>query len=477
MMPPSTSTSGSTIATRLAAAMPRYFAVSRTTEIDTPSPRARRVEHVVERDRGEIVADRVLHARAIAGLDAPDQPPHDAGRRDFGFEAADLPVVLALDRVERQPGDGRRATVRAGHGTPCADDAGHRVIADREEARRRARRAPRRPTPRRRRGGARRHGALAAERPAVARARAPRAPPARRPRRAPSAATPSGASGSRSDADDAPRAPRPRPRQAGGRRHFGARARARARRRRPTTATTRRVAQFESQHVRSVNLALRRGRQSVVDVQLAAQPAAAAASAARRRRNESRGPRASSSADSSRSSGALHDEHAAALGRRKPPIVEVVAVQRHQRAPQLLRQPVVPHVGRPPQVVVLEHEQHVPLQARAHVGRRGPPARWRRRRCAAARSGVRRAAPSSDDSVPMAVDAMTSCLSSASRAAFACARQARDQLVALVDELLARAGGRSAIRRRTRRTAGTRSSSRSRRRRCRAARPGSPCPS
>ena len=36
-MPPSTSISGSAMTTRLAAPMPRYFAVSRTTEIDTPS--------------------------------------------------------------------------------------------------------------------------------------------------------------------------------------------------------------------------------------------------------------------------------------------------------------------------------------------------------------------------------------------------------------------------------------------------------
>ena len=37
-MPPSTTTSGSNIVARLATAMPMYFAVSRTTEIDTPSP-------------------------------------------------------------------------------------------------------------------------------------------------------------------------------------------------------------------------------------------------------------------------------------------------------------------------------------------------------------------------------------------------------------------------------------------------------
>ena len=84
--------------------MPRYFAVSRTTEIDTPSPARAAVEHVIDGDRREIAVDRVLHARAIAGLDAPDEPPDDAGGGDFGLETADLPVVLALDRIQRQPG-------------------------------------------------------------------------------------------------------------------------------------------------------------------------------------------------------------------------------------------------------------------------------------------------------------------------------------------------------------------------------------
>ena len=75
----------------------------------------------------------------------------------------------------------------------------------------------------------------------------------------------------------------------------------------------------------------------------------------------------SSSDDSSRSSGALHDEHAAAFIRRKAPIVEIVAVERDERAPELLREPVVLQVGRAPQLVFLEHEQDVPVQARTHV--------------------------------------------------------------------------------------------------------------
>ena len=94
--------------TRFAAAMPRYFAVSRTTEIETPSPlrAASSTCSTVIAARSSLTAS--CDARSIAGLDAPDQAAHDAGGGDFGFEAAGLPVVLALDRVERQPRDRRR---------------------------------------------------------------------------------------------------------------------------------------------------------------------------------------------------------------------------------------------------------------------------------------------------------------------------------------------------------------------------------
>ena len=122
---------------------------------------ARAAQHVIDRDRGEIAVDRVGHARPIAGLDAPDQAAHDAGRRDFRFEAADLAVVLAFDRVERQPGDRRGAAVRAEHRRAVADDAGDRVLGDGEEDRRRG--ATRRADPRfgdGRRGARRRRAEL-----------------------------------------------------------------------------------------------------------------------------------------------------------------------------------------------------------------------------------------------------------------------------------------------------------------------------
>ena len=54
--------------------------------------------------------------RVVARLDAPDDAAHDAGGRDFGFEPAEAPVVLALDRVERRasrpspPARGRRSS-------------------------------------------------------------------------------------------------------------------------------------------------------------------------------------------------------------------------------------------------------------------------------------------------------------------------------------------------------------------------------
>ncbi len=60
-----------------------------------------------------------------------------------------------------------------------------------------------------------------------------------------------------------------------------------------------------------------------------------------------------------------HD-HPGTLGRRKRPVVGVVAIERHEGAPELARQAVVLDVPRPPQVVVLEDEQYVPPEAHAH---------------------------------------------------------------------------------------------------------------
>ena len=64
----------------------------------------------------------------------------------------------------------------------------------------------------------------------------------------------------------------------------------------------------------------------------------------------------------------VDDEHAAPLVGRKALVVEIVAVHRDERAPELLRQPVVLHVGRAAERVFLDDEQHVPLQPEPHVG-------------------------------------------------------------------------------------------------------------
>ena len=65
--------------------------------------------------------------------------------------------------------------------------------------------------------------------------------------------------------------------------------------------------------------------------------------------------------------GSADDEHAGSFARRKPAVVEVIAIERHQRAAELLREPVVPDVGRAPQIIVFEDEKDIPLQPRAHV--------------------------------------------------------------------------------------------------------------
>src|SRR5262245_53029282 len=49
------------------------------------------------------------------------------------------------------------------------------------------------------------------------------------------------------------------------------------------------------------------------------------------------------------------DDHAGALVGRKPAVVQVVAIEGHQGAPELPREPVVLDVARAPQIVVLDH--------------------------------------------------------------------------------------------------------------------------
>ena len=64
---------------------------------------ARAVKDMLGGEAAEIAADLIDDARSIAGLDAPHEPPHDAGRGDFGLEPAVVAVVLALDGIEREP--------------------------------------------------------------------------------------------------------------------------------------------------------------------------------------------------------------------------------------------------------------------------------------------------------------------------------------------------------------------------------------
>ena len=61
------------------------------------------------------------------------------------------------------------------------------------------------------------------------------------------------------------------------------------------------------------------------------------------------------------------DEDAAALGRRETTIIEIVAIERDQRTAKLAREPVMLTVGRTPQVIVLEDEEHVPQQRLPHT--------------------------------------------------------------------------------------------------------------
>src|SRR4029079_8914951 len=57
--------------------------------------------------------------------------------------------------------------------------------------------------------------------------------------------------------------------------------------------------------------------------------------------------------------GHAEDDDAGALLGRKLPIVEIVAVERHQRAPELAREAVVLDVAGASQVLALERREHV----------------------------------------------------------------------------------------------------------------------
>src|SRR5580765_3334887 len=65
--------------------------------------------------------------------------------------------------------------------------------------------------------------------------------------------------------------------------------------------------------------------------------------------------------------GRLDDEHTARLGRREPPVVQVVAVHRHQRASELLGKSIVFRIRSAAELVFFQHEEDVPLQVPSHV--------------------------------------------------------------------------------------------------------------
>src|SRR5262245_36621007 len=60
------------------------------------------------------------------------------------------------------------------------------------------------------------------------------------------------------------------------------------------------------------------------------------------------------------------DNHTRTLGRRKAPVIEVVAIERHESTSELAREAIVFDVPCATQLVMLEHEQHIPFQPGAH---------------------------------------------------------------------------------------------------------------
>jgi hypothetical protein len=108
------------------------LAVSRTTEIETPSP-WRAASSTCSAVIAARSSDDVLHARSIAGLDAPDQAADDAGRGNLGLQTTGLSVVLALDRVERHPRERPCSPARTGEGSAVPDDPARGVLADRKQ--------------------------------------------------------------------------------------------------------------------------------------------------------------------------------------------------------------------------------------------------------------------------------------------------------------------------------------------------------
>ena len=100
-------------------------------------------------------------------------------------------------------------------------------------------------------------------------------------------------------------------------------------------------------------------------------------SSGKRRASASPAPR-SSSRSTRRQDAAAARPRRGAVSTSTPPlsaggkraIVQVVAIERDQRAAQLPREAEVLAIGGAAQIVVLHHEQHVPLQLGAHGGTR-----------------------------------------------------------------------------------------------------------
>ena len=109
--------------------MPMYFAVSRTTEMDTPSPLRAPSNTCVGGDRLE-VAGALEDGGTVARLNPPGEPARDPLVADLGRQAAELPIVLALDRIERQPRGGAGEAVRAGPVPAVEQDAGKHALAN-----------------------------------------------------------------------------------------------------------------------------------------------------------------------------------------------------------------------------------------------------------------------------------------------------------------------------------------------------------
>ena len=179
--------------------------------------------------------------------------------------------------------------------------------------------------------------------------------------------------------------------------------------------------------------------------------------AARPRRGTARDPRARSSRRSHRSSGAAEHDHAGALAGREPPIVEVVAIERDQRAAQLPREPVVLDVAARGAGRRARARTARPSRARAHegddAGRHvgvGVDARRRRTRSTMRRRARTTAFPSSlartlgrehlaQLPVPIiSAGSLRHRLLVARCAAFAWRSRSATSCVALVHELLAR---------------------------------------